>query len=318
MYEVFSLIREVADRKTCEACAPLLDNLRQCEEVESWLADEESKRAYRKELAFGVLSRLFDVETAVRYAGLVSEKDWEAAIRTMREARQAGLIPDFASGLPDEHRQLVFARTTTFIMNQYEYAGAVGVRQGDTVLDCGACFGESALWARMCGAEKVYSFEPSPSTFSFLKRNAERYDPDGKWFFPESVAVGDKEERLPFLENPEHPGGNGFAAEGGVEVPVVSLDAWRERAGGSSGETGETGAIRPDFIKMDLEGAEGLALLGAEKTFRECKPRFAICLYHKQSDMWTLPRLLKSFVPEYRFWCKKSAPSSEFVLFGSL
>ncbi|MEG2140075.1 MAG: FkbM family methyltransferase, partial [Bilophila sp.] len=64
--------------------------------------------------------------------------------------------------------------------------------------------------------------------------------------------------------------------------------------------------------------AEGLALLGAERIFTEHKPRFAVCLYHTLEHMWVLPRLLKAYCPDYRFWCKKSAPEYEFVLFGEV
>lgn len=39
-----------------------------------------------------------------------------------------------------------------------------------------------------------------------------------------------------------------------------------------------------DFIKMDIEGAEVDALLGARKTLRKSNARCAICSYHKHSD----------------------------------
>ncbi len=39
-----------------------------------------------------------------------------------------------------------------------------------------------------------------------------------------------------------------------------------------------------DFIKMDIEGAERKALLGAEKIIEKDMPRLAICTYHHASD----------------------------------
>jgi hypothetical protein len=72
----------------------------------------------------------------------------------------------------------------------------------------------------------------------------------------------------------------------------------------------------PTFIKMELEGHEIPALHGAEQTIRQYKPKLAVCLYHKPADMWEIPLLLKNYVPEYRFFCKKSHPVCEFVLFA--
>lgn len=306
--DVFSRIRQVADMQFAVATRLLLEHADEWEQVESWLEDEASRVAYRKELVFWALRTMFGFDVAIEHAGALSRKDWNAAVERMREALERGEIPPFESGLPEDHRQLLFARTTGFILNQYDYKGLVGVRQGDVVLDCGACFGETALWARMQGADKVYSFEPNPETFGYLKQNADHYNkPDAPWLFPVPSAVGDKEETLPFMQEPDHPGGCGFAENGNIQVPVTTLDLWCEQNG-----------IVPDFIKMDLEGAEGMALLGAEKTFRTYKPRFAVCLYHRLEDMWMLPRILKLFVPEYRFWCKKSAPECEFVLFGAV
>ncbi|MDE7065934.1 MAG: FkbM family methyltransferase, partial [Desulfovibrionaceae bacterium] len=151
-------------------------------------------------------------------------------------------------------------------------------------------------------------FEPNPVTWGWLEKNAVRYNnPEHPWLFPLQLAVGDKEEFLPFMQNPDHPGGCGFAGNGNIQVPVTTLDRWCEQ-----------NRVVPDFIKMDLEGAEGVALLGAEDIFKTYKPRFAVCLYHRLEDMWMLPRLLKAYVPEYRLWCKKSAVLSEFVLYGSI
>ena len=43
-----------------------------------------------------------------------------------------------------------------------------------------------------------------------------------------------------------------------------------------------------------------------------------ISLYHKPSDMWTIPELTSETVPEYQFWCRKNNPVCEFVLYGSI
>lgn len=56
------------------------------------------------------------------------------------------------------------------------------------------------------------------------------------------------------------------------------------------------------FIKMDIEGAEVEALLGAKKTIAEQKTRLAISIYHKTDDIWEIPNTILTFWPGYRFY----------------
>jgi len=58
---------------------------------------------------------------------------------------------------------------------------------------------------------------------------------------------------------------------------------------------------QPTFIKMDIEGAETNALLGARGVIEKYAPVLAICLYHKQEHLWEIPLLLQSFNDQYRF-----------------
>ncbi len=53
-------------------------------------------------------------------------------------------------------------------------------------------------------------------------------------------------------------------------------------------------ALRPDFLKMDIEGAEYDALLGAKKTISQCRPKLLIELHHFDGNAATnpVPKLL--------------------------
>jgi FkbM family methyltransferase len=53
-------------------------------------------------------------------------------------------------------------------------------------------------------------------------------------------------------------------------------------------------------VKMDIEGAEIPALRGAEQTIKKYKPDLAICVYHRPGDIYNIPKLIKSFAPEYQ------------------
>lgn len=58
------------------------------------------------------------------------------------------------------------------------------------------------------------------------------------------------------------------------------------------------------FIKMDLEGAELMALEGAAFTIKKYKPRLAICIYHNPMDIYRIPLLLMSYRDDYVFYIR--------------
>ena len=55
---------------------------------------------------------------------------------------------------------------------------------------------------------------------------------------------------------------------------------------------------------MDIEGAEMDALIGATELIIDQKPVLGICLYHKFSDLWTIPLYIKKIVPEYKIYIR--------------
>lgn len=71
------------------------------------------------------------------------------------------------------------------------------------------------------------------------------------------------------------------------------------------------------FIKMDIEGAEKEAILGAGNIIRIHKPKMAVSIYHKREDIWELPKLLLEINPEYRFYLRHySFRDAETVLYA--
>ena len=58
------------------------------------------------------------------------------------------------------------------------------------------------------------------------------------------------------------------------------------------------------MIKMDIEGAEYDALLGARRMIQRDSPVLAICVYHTQSDIWRIPLLVRSMLPEHKLYLR--------------
>ena len=97
----------------------------------------------------------------------------------------------------------------------------------------------------------------------------------------------------------------GLAADRGVLIPCDAIDNL------FAGKT-------VDFIKMDIEGAEKKALLGARETIKKYKPLLVVCIYHRQEDFFEIPFTIKKIVEdEYRFYIRQYRyGQSETVLYA--
>lgn len=58
------------------------------------------------------------------------------------------------------------------------------------------------------------------------------------------------------------------------------------------------------YLKMDIEGAEEKALLGARNLILQNKPILGICIYHSLEDYYKLPILMKSLNQEYQLFIR--------------
>ena len=74
----------------------------------------------------------------------------------------------------------------------------------------------------------------------------------------------------------------------------------------------------PNLIKMDIEGSEYEAVLGARQTIAEHTPGLALSLYHRPEHLWQLPLLVESIAPhKYRFFMRSHARNDfELVLYA--
>jgi FkbM family methyltransferase len=96
-----------------------------------------------------------------------------------------------------------------------------------------------------------------------------------------------------------------FSADGTVGSRVGTPDATQEVVCRSI-DSALTG-VRPSLIKMDIEGAEPDALLGAARTMARDRPVMAVCAYHKCDHLWSLPQLLKAANPDYEIFLRRYA-----------
>ncbi|MDR2507110.1 MAG: FkbM family methyltransferase [Candidatus Accumulibacter sp.] len=172
----------------------------------------------------------------------------------------------------------------------------VGAYIGDTAEDFIGRFQKAGRQQQDC---RVHAFEPDAVNYAQAVRRLSRYT---------NVKITQKglwstETELVFTPNADDGQQSSFVAGSATgekyRVPVTSLDAYfRDEAEGKL----------PTFIKMDIEGAEKEALLGAVEIIRQNKPRLAICAYHNLEDIYELPRTILAIRKDYRFALRQHDP----------
>jgi len=130
------------------------------------------------------------------------------------------------------------------------------VKKGDVVLDIGANIGYYTLiFAKLVGEEgKVYAFEPEPDNFALLKYNVEINGYQNVILVQKAVSNKSGEIRLYLCEDNkgDHRIYDSHDGRKFVEIEVIQLDDYFKNYNG-----------RVDFIKIDIQGAEGGVIQGA-------------------------------------------------------
>lgn len=186
---------------------------------------------------------------------------------------------------------------------QYIFPPALFSKNEGALLDCGGYIGDSVdRFVNILGNDlnKIYSFEALQQNISALEKK--KNEVSEKWngeIIIVPFALADKRKTIPFCEVEE--GGGSFSPDFRCTTrfkcanPVNMFDVEAVKIDDIIKET-ET--IR--YIKMDIEGAEYEALIGAEKTIKREKPGLAISIYHNAKDYYRLAELIINYVPEYK------------------
>ncbi len=198
----------------------------------------------------------------------------------------------------------------TFISEQYRYAHegiSIGVAEGDVVIDTGGCWGDTALYFASRSAGHVFSFE-------FLSENLQ--------VFRENLRINSNLARSITLAEKAVWSRDGIDLAINAAGPATSIDSTAGQVITVQSTTIDTFVTanqldRVDYIKMDIEGAERDALIGAEQTIKRFGPKLAIALYHKTEDFYTIPHEIMKLRHDYVFYVDHfTVGSAETVLFG--
>lgn len=144
------------------------------------------------------------------------------------------------------------------------------VRPGGVFYDIGANVGfYSLLAAVLIGAGQVYAFEPLPANLRYLRKHLELNRAQNVKVF--EMAISDERGMVSFAT--EETRGMGHLQPGGnASVQTSTLDAL----------LCEQKIAAPDYIKMDIEGAEFRALLGAKDCFSRYGPTLFLATHGRE------------------------------------
>lgn len=204
------------------------------------------------------------------------------------------------SGLENYFLELPENKYHTYCLIKNQYLDKINKNSVRTLFDVGFHDGFNVIAYNklLPNLKGIYGFEVIYDVVR--KKYIEEFLPQDKLKIV-PLALGDCNKQLNFYINRNHLPGSfvselaseKFAQSGSLEhriVNVTTIDKYCDE-----------NSVKPDFIKMDIEGAEMSALCGGIKTIQKCRPQLAISIYHAVDDFIDIPMYLKENLQDYHY-----------------
>lgn len=175
-------------------------------------------------------------------------------------------------------------------LDEYLPEGVPLSRKGVRLIDGGAFNGDTivSLQKLGCTFEAIAAFEPDPANFLSMQKTVSESGLNCEiLLWP--CGLDSTTRQLRFR--------SGVAASSGIDahgesfIQTVAIDQAMPN-------------FRPDYVKLDIEGAESAALTGMRETVIRSQPDMAVCVYHRPRDLWELPRAVDKLLPDHRLYLR--------------
>ncbi len=176
--------------------------------------------------------------------------------------------------------------------DQYFDKDLIQFNANDVFLDCGGYIGDtidSYIEHNKGIYQKVITLEADNDNAAIIRKNYA-----GENVTVREIAVWNRKEQLQFDKVGSGSGKIEDSEKSIADKIIVQADTIDDICSGED----------VSFIKMDIEGAEYNALIGAVDTIHRCKPTLMISAYHKQDDFITLPLFILSLNPDYKLYMR--------------
>jgi len=168
---------------------------------------------------------------------------------------------------------------------------------GESFVDVGAYDGfTSEEFIKLCpNYKKIFLFEPEENNLNIAKQKLENHS--NIYYY--QLGLSDKKETLNFDISGSS---SKISNNGDITIEVDRLDNILNE--------------EVTFIKMDIEGAEALAIEGAKETIKKYHPKLAISVYHKKDDFWKIPKQILEIRDDYIIYLRHYTEGiSETIMF---
>lgn len=131
--------------------------------------------------------------------------------------------------------------------------------------------------------KEIHVFEPEPLNMSIIKDRLKEFSRINY----HDYALSNETQTLKFKS---HGSSSCISVDGEIEIKCMRLD--------------DVVFTPFSFLKMDIEGAEAIALEGAKQSIIKHHPRLAISVYHRFDDLWRIPRQVLSYRDDYQVYLR--------------